>query len=80
MFDHSSCHASIADDALDVHKMNVNPGGKQCLMHDTVWNGNYQSMNFTKNGQKVAKEMEIVLQERGISTPGKKGKWMRKTL
>ena len=60
--------------------MNVNPRGKQRLMHDTVWNGNYQSTNFTKNGQKVAKGMEIVLQERGISTLGKKGDWMRKTL
>ena len=61
----------MADDALDVHKMNVNPGGKQRLMYDTVWNGNYQSMNSTKNGQKVAKGMELVFQERGISTLGK---------
>ena len=48
VFDHSSCRAAMADDALDAHKMNVNPRGKQRLMHDTVWNGNYQSMNFTK--------------------------------
>ena len=25
-FDHSSCHAVMSDDALDVNKMNVNPG------------------------------------------------------
>ena len=80
VFDHSSCHAAMADDALDVLKMNVNPTGKQRLMHDTVWNVNYQSVNFTKNGQKVAKGMETVLQERGISTLGKKWDWMRKTL
>jgi len=29
VFDHSSCHAAMADDPLDVNKMNVNPGGKQ---------------------------------------------------
>ena len=27
IFDHSSCHAAMPDDALDVSKMNVNPGG-----------------------------------------------------
>ena len=32
---HSSCHAAMADDALDANKMNVNPGGKQRKMrHD----------------------------------------------
>lgn len=34
VFDHSSCHAAMADDALDVSKMNVNPGGKQRKMRD----------------------------------------------
>ena len=29
----------MADDALDVNKMNVLPGGKQRVMHDTVWHG-----------------------------------------
>jgi len=29
VFDHSSCHAAMADDALDASKMDVNPGGKQ---------------------------------------------------
>ena len=37
VFDHSSCHAAMADDALDVTKMNVKPGGKQRIMRDTVW-------------------------------------------
>ncbi len=27
MFDHSSCPAAMPDDALDVNRMNVNPGG-----------------------------------------------------
>ena len=34
IFDHSSCHAAMPDDALDVSKMNVNPGGKQRVMRD----------------------------------------------
>ena len=38
VFDHSSCHAAMADDALDVNKMNVKPGGKQRIMRDTTWN------------------------------------------
>ena len=29
IFDHSSCHAIMVDDSLDVNKMNVNLGGKQ---------------------------------------------------
>ena len=33
VFDHSSCHAVMADDSLDVSKMNVNPGGKQRVRH-----------------------------------------------
>jgi hypothetical protein len=36
IFDNSSCHGSFAKDALNVTKMNVNPGGKQAIMHDTI--------------------------------------------
>ena len=32
IFDHSSCHGAMADDALDVNHMNVKPGGKQRVM------------------------------------------------
>lgn len=32
VFDHSSCHAAMADDALDMNHMNVKPGGKQRIM------------------------------------------------
>ena len=44
IFDHSSCHAAMADDALDVSKMNVNPGGKQRVMRDGWWGGKVQRM------------------------------------
>ena len=39
VFDHSSCHAAMADGALEVGKLNVKPGGKRKIMHDTMWNG-----------------------------------------
>ena len=39
IFDHSSCHAAMTNDALDVNKMNVNPGGKQRVMRDGWWGG-----------------------------------------
>ena len=35
-FDCSSAHEGLASDALNVNKMNVNPGGKQTLMRDTI--------------------------------------------
>ena len=44
VFDQSSCHKAMASDALDVLKMNVNPGGKQPKMRDTVWGGKPQKM------------------------------------
>ena len=37
IFDHSSCHAAMPDDALDVSKMNLNPSGKQRVMCDRWW-------------------------------------------
>ena len=81
VFDHSSCHAAMADDALDVSKINVKPGGKQRIMRDTTWNGKVWKMYYTdRDGKKVAKGMKMVLEERGVSTAGKGGDWMRKTL
>ena len=70
----------MANDALDVAKMNVKPGGKQPIMHDTVWNGKRWKMYFTAHdGTKVPKGMKMVLQECGVSTE-KKADWMRETL
>ena len=49
VFDHSSCHAAMADDAPDIGKMNVKPGGKQRIMqtqHGMGECGNY----ITKRG------------------------------
>lgn len=65
VFDQSSCHKAMSDDALDASAMNVKPGGKQPIMRDTVWAGATQRMVFT-NG--VAKGLKAVLEERGICT------------
>ena len=46
MFDQSSCHKAGAADSLDASKMNVNPGGKQLKMHDTVWAGRQAIEDF----------------------------------
>lgn len=77
LFDHSSCHAAMADDALDVDYMNVKPGGKQRVMHDTRWCGMEQKMVFSDG---TPKGMKAVLQERGIDTTGLVADKMREIL
>ena len=73
MFDHSSCHAAMADDALDVNAMNVKPGGKQRII---IWNGKEWRMYTTaRDGTKVARN-----EESGVSTAEKGADWMRETL
>ena len=77
VFDHSSCHAAMADDALDVSKMNVNPGGKQRKMRDGWWGGRPQPMNYAIG---VPKGLRIVLQERGVDTSAMNADAMRAIL
>jgi hypothetical protein len=36
LYDNSSVHRKRSDDALDEKKINVNPGGKQPICHDTI--------------------------------------------
>jgi hypothetical protein len=38
-FDNSSSHAKLADDILNAANMNLNLGGKQPIMHNTIFNG-----------------------------------------
>ena len=64
VFDHSSCHTAMADNALDASKMDVNPHGKQHKLRDTVW-GKVQKMCFELG---VPKGTRRVLQERRIDT------------
>ena len=77
IFDHSSFHAAMADDALDVNQMNVKPGGMQRVMRDGVWNGKSQAMNFSIG---VPKGLRVVLEERGVNTRGMRAEEMRHIL
>ena len=57
--------------------MNVKPGGKQRVMHDTRWCGMEQKMVFSDG---TPKGMKAVLQERGIDTTGLVADKMREIL
>ena len=52
-FDQSSGHTAFADDALNVKKMNVKPGGAQPKMRDTIWGGRVQKWCFQMGHQKA---------------------------
>ena len=69
LFDQSSGHTAFSDDALNVNRMNVRPGGAQAKLHDTVWNGRGQKMVFSDG---TPKGMKRVLEERGVNTKGMK--------
>ena len=77
IFDNAPSHRKMADDALNVDKMNVGPGGKQPKMRDTVWGGAVQRL---VDDDGVPKGMRIVLQERGVDTTKMKAKDMRDLL
>lgn len=77
IFDHSSCHAAMPSDALDVNRMNVNPGGKQRIMRDGWWGGKPQKMTFALG---IAKGLRAVLEERGVSTANMNADEMRQVL
>ena len=64
LFDQSSYHKALAEDSLNVHYMNVFPGGGQSRMHDTVW-GRVRKMAM-ENGRR--KGMKMVLEVRGDNT------------
>ena len=59
IFDQSSCHKAYAEDALNVKRMNVHPGGAQPRMRDTVWVRRVQKMALddgTPKGMKMILE------------------------
>ena len=74
---HSSCHAAMADDSLDVSKMNVDPGGKRCVTRDSFWNGKPQKMNSALG---IPKGLWAVLEEQGVSTKGMNADQMRQVI
>ena len=74
IFDHSSCHAVMPDDALDASKMNVNLGGKQQVLRDGFWNGKAQRVNYALGIPRV------VFEERGIDTKNRNAEKQREVL
>ena len=77
LFDQSSGHTAYAEDSLNANRMNVNSGGSQPRMHDTIWDGKVQKMVDSKG---TPKGMRQVLMERGVDVRGMKADDMRKTL
>ena len=77
LFDQSSGHTAYAEDSLNTNRMNVNSGGSQPRMHDTIWDGKVQKMVDSKG---TPKGMRQVLMERGVDVRGMKADDMRKTL
>ena len=75
LFDQSSGHTAYGEESLN--RMNVNPGGSQPMMRDTMWGGRTQKM-VDANG--IPKGMRQILVERGIDVRGMKADNMRKTL
>ena len=67
----------ISENEARAEKMNVNPGGKQRKMRDTVWGGMVQSMNDHRG---VPKGMRQVLRERHVDVSGMTADQMRATL
>ena len=77
VFDQSSCHTAMAEDALIVSKMNVKPGGNQPKMRDTTWNGKEQRMVYSLG---LPKGMRQVLKERGYNADKMNADEMRNIL
>ena len=67
----------MPDDALDVSKMNVDPGRKQRIMRDGFWDGKIQHMNYAIG---IPKVLRVILEERGIDTKGMNLDQMREIL
>ena len=67
----------MADDSLDVNKMNVNPGGKQCVVRDGLWESKPQRMNYAIG---IPKGLCVVLEEQGVNTHGMNGDEIRAIL
>ena len=77
LFDQSSGHCAYKEDSLNVRRMNVNPGGAQPRMRDTIWDGQPQTM-ILPDGR--PKGMKLVLEERGIDTDRMRAADMRLVL
>jgi hypothetical protein len=73
-FDHSSNHTAMAEDALNVYRMNVGPGGKQPIMRDTVMLEDYLHLKKGQTQSFVFKEGDRDLITKEPITPALIGK------
>ena len=62
IFDHSCGHTAFAPDTLVASILNRKPGGKQPVMHDTVWAGKPQKLVLDDS---TPKGTVMILEERG---------------
>eukprot|EP00733_Pompholyxophrys_punicea_P000756 Pompholyxophrys_punicea_v1_NODE_266_length_2460_cov_55.218295.p1 type:complete len:368 gc:universal NODE_266_length_2460_cov_55.218295:857-1960(+) len=62
LLDHSGGHTKKPDNGLNAHVMNVNPGGKQPVLRNTIWNGQPQVIGN--------RGLKAVLTERGLFEKG----------
>ena len=79
LFDQSSGHCAYEDSALNLRRMNVNPGGKQPKMRTTTnpLTGRLQPL---VDDAGIPKGMHQVLRESGVNTEGMKAEDMHKIL
>lgn len=77
LFDNAPSHRKYADDVPNADLMNVEPGGKQPKMRNTVWAGGVQHL---VDDSGVPKGMRAVLVERGVDTTDMRAGDMRNKL
>jgi hypothetical protein len=75
LFDHSSVHKKKAKNSLNAKNMNLKPGGKQNIFHDTIYQNQKQTFTFPQNHPTfpgLAKGAAQIAKERGFSIEKKK--------
>ena len=79
IFEQSSGHCAYAENALNVPRINVRPGGKQPTMRNTInpLTGHPQSL---VDNSGIPKGMRQILRERGVNVEGMRVRGMRKEL
>ena len=79
LFDQSCGHCAYAEDALNINRMNVKPGGKQAKLRDTInpLNGRPQKLVDSAG---IPKGMKNILEERGVDTSKMKAERMKEIL
>ena len=72
LFDQSCGHCAYEEDALNINRINVKPGGKQAKLRDTI---NPQPQKLV-DSVGIPKGMKKILEERGVDTSKMKAERM----